>query len=247
MKPAKIVDYKGYGIKIYQDETPIDPRSNDNLGTMVCWHKRHELGDKHNYEANHELLTDLAKIETLNAYVGDIMKEVEKHCVLINLFLYDHSGITMSTSPFSCKWDSGQVGYIYVTREKLKAEQLADKSDEEIKEILKAEVEEYDQFLTGEVYGYEITDAAGLDIDSCWGYFGGNFEENGLLPQCRATIDAIESEPKKYYSITTVGTGTKTELIIAFEKVIESLKSNLPETSATWEDQTACTVISTKE
>jgi hypothetical protein len=32
------------------------------------------------------------------------------------LYMYDHSGTTYSTSPFSCPWDSGRVGIIALLR-----------------------------------------------------------------------------------------------------------------------------------
>lgn len=34
--------------------------------------------------------------------------------VILPVYMHDHSGITFSTSPFSCSWDSGQVGVIYM-------------------------------------------------------------------------------------------------------------------------------------
>jgi hypothetical protein len=39
----------GLTIKIYQDDCDENqnPRHWDNLGTMVCFHRRYELGDKH--------------------------------------------------------------------------------------------------------------------------------------------------------------------------------------------------------
>lgn len=48
----------------------------------------------------------------------DKWKLLEKHAQIIfmPLFLYDHSGITMNTCGYSCRWDSGQVGYIYTDR-----------------------------------------------------------------------------------------------------------------------------------
>ena len=44
---AEEQEYKGYIIKIYQDDTSEDsPREDrDNLGTMVCTHRRYNLGD----------------------------------------------------------------------------------------------------------------------------------------------------------------------------------------------------------
>ena len=48
----------------------------------------------------------------------DILDNLDKY-VILPLYLYDHSGITMSTSVFSCPWDSGQVGWIYAEKKKL--------------------------------------------------------------------------------------------------------------------------------
>ncbi len=45
----------------------------------------------------------------------DILDSLDKY-IILPLFLYDHSGITMSTGPFSCPWDSGQVGWIYASK-----------------------------------------------------------------------------------------------------------------------------------
>lgn len=114
--------------------------------------------------------------------------------VIKPLFLYDHSGITISTGRFSCPWDSGQVGYVYVTPAKIEEEypgkKLSDVVDTEdgkpltlrdrINKIIDGEVEEYDQYLTGEIYGYVITrtkedgedDDSEDELNSCWGFFG---------------------------------------------------------------------------
>ena len=37
-------------------------------------------------------------------------------------FIYDHSGITMNTTGFSCPWDSGQVGWIYCSKKRFLSE-----------------------------------------------------------------------------------------------------------------------------
>lgn len=83
---------------------------------------------------------------------------LDKHIVELPLYLYDHSGITMSTSSFSCRWDSGQVGFIYVTKEKLCKEyrwkKITKRRKEKIYGYLKNEVKTYDDYLTGQVFGY---------------------------------------------------------------------------------------------
>ena len=180
---VKDIGYKGYTIEIHTDEDPIDPRENDNLGTMICFHGRHKLGDpmvKDDY-------TDQGSFK-------DYLKENEKSLIILPLYLYDHSGITMNTTGFSCPWDSGQVGVIYVTKEKAREEygwkSLTAARIEKLKEYLRGEVQTYDQYLTGDVYGYVVKDSTVEELDSCWGFFGSDHEASDLLPQARGAIDA---------------------------------------------------------
>lgn len=96
--------------------------------------------------------------KTFKAAIHEWMQE--NLCVL-PLYLYDHSGITMNTTGFSCGWDSGQVGYIYVTKYTWVKETKQEFSQEAARKALEAEVETYDHYLTGEVYGkilYRIYD-----------------------------------------------------------------------------------------
>jgi hypothetical protein len=154
-------------LEIRQDEYPESPRQDDNLSTMICFHGRYNLGDKHDY--SHKDYSGWAEMETA------IIKN-EKPAVILPLYLYDHSGITISTSPFSCKWDSGQIGFIFVSKEKLRKEynvkrltqQIIDKAEK----VLLAEVETYDLYLRGDVYGYTLLDENDAVEDSCYGYFG---------------------------------------------------------------------------
>ncbi|MHC4619184.1 MAG: hypothetical protein ACYTEQ_15680 [Planctomycetota bacterium] len=43
---------------------------------------------------------------------------------------------------------------------------------ENAEDALRSEVETYDQFLRGDVWGYIVEDGEGEHIDSCWGFFG---------------------------------------------------------------------------
>lgn len=77
----------------------------------------------------------------------------EQNLCIIPVFMYDHSGITISSGPFGCPWDSGQVGFIYMTRET--CEKHGENFDR-AEEILKSEIKELDAYLTGDVYSYTI-------------------------------------------------------------------------------------------
>ena len=156
-----------YIIKIYQDESPYSPREDDNLGTMVCVHRRYKLGDKHNFSVEE---------------VQDITKG--KDVISLPLYLYDHSGITMNTTGFGCSWDSVFVGFIYVTKEQVRKEydvkNITKKIREKVIKVLEAEVKVYDQYLTGDVYGYQVFEVSKCElgheheeeVSSCWGYYG---------------------------------------------------------------------------
>ena len=54
--------------------------------------------------------------------------------------MFDHSGRALSLTPFGDKWDSGQIGYVYITKED--REKLpADWDDEQLTKTMRSEVE----------------------------------------------------------------------------------------------------------
>lgn len=196
---AETEDYRGHKIKVYQDPDPPNPRDKnyqDNFGTMVCFHKRYVLGDE-GHGINKD---DFSSWDELEAY---LIKEVGA-AVILPLYLYDHSGITMNTRGFNCPWDSGRVGFIYATRQNIRdnygVKRIWKGTIDRAKELLEGEVKEYDRYLTGQVYGYMIEDADGEDVDSCWGY---NSEPAEIIMECKAIVDrsikAEEEATAKHY------------------------------------------------
>ncbi len=176
-------EYKGYNIKIKYDEDPIDPRSNDNIGKMVCFHGRYNVGDKHGYRDEDFNGWNELRAQLIKDYRNDI---------ILPIYMYDHSGITVSTTPFSCRWDSGQVGFIIVDRKMLLAcrgvKRITKKEKETLFEVLKSEVKEYDWYITGDAYGYCIEDEDEEEIEACWGYLG---DPNYALDEARSVVDYI--------------------------------------------------------
>lgn len=179
-------------LKIIQDNSPESPREWDNLGTMFCEHRRYNLGDKN------------AQDISVYNYKTEQRETPDKGYTVLPLYLYDHSGITMSTGRFSCPWDSGCVGYIYVSDKDAKENYgwkiITKKRREIIAKHLKAEVETYDQYLTGDVYGFEFESVAVYpdgreevqDTDSCWGFYGSDPEKNGMADHLIVDIKDCE-------------------------------------------------------
>lgn len=154
-------------LKIYLDNCPEDPRNWDNMSKMVCFHRKYNLGDDHNYK--------------VGDYSGwhELAEAIEKDydiAVMVPLYMYDHTGITISTTPFSCPWDSGQIGWAFITKDVIRKrfgmKRVSAKAKEKALEILLAEVQVYDEYLRGAVYGYTLEDKNGDVIDSCWGFYG---------------------------------------------------------------------------
>ena len=176
-------------IKILSEDSPFSPREDSNLGTMVCWHRRYQLGDQQPKESPSAFFSGVcgAELHPESEWRTDDEPKLEKCCLMIPLYLYDHSGLTMNTTGFSCPWDSGQVGYIYVTHRRICEEYGVKRVTTKVKDrdgkmvraidmaqrVLEAEVTIYDYYLKGEVYMYVVEDEHGEQLDSCGGYLGG--------------------------------------------------------------------------
>ena len=171
---SKIELENGKRVEFYHSEG--DSRTWDNLTKMICFHGRYGLGDKHDYSSNDYSGWDEMK--------SAIIKN-ENVAIIKPLFLYDHSGITISTSSFPCRWDSGQVGFVFISKETIKKEynvkRISKKRLEAAEKLLDCEVETYNKDLTGDVFGFSCFDENGEMTDSCGGFYGGNFEENCML------------------------------------------------------------------
>lgn len=229
-------------LRIKQDEDPMNPRTEwDNLGHMVCWHSRYHLGDnalkgkdaRRNFTPIHadsiSMFCDIAGLphpddikngKISKIYLSFVKEQANKKAVILPLRLLDHSGISMSIGSGAHwadpgGWDSGQVGWIYMTFEEAKSNFKTDENDtveewhgpnkdqrvllkDVMIRVLEGEVETYDQYLTGDVYGFVVSkivpyEKKNLDtgevtiieeeevVDSCWGFFGSDIKTNGIL------------------------------------------------------------------
>lgn len=176
MEDSMTVSENGYSLQVYRDEFAENPREWDNLGTMVCWHKRYNLGDQHEYDSPQDF------------YESEGYKNA---LVILPVYLYDHSGIAISNTDFGDRWDSGQIGYIFVTKEEVQREygsEVTEAMKELIRERLIDETELYNKYLQGECYGFRITDEKGEQVDGCGGFFGDNL--NSVLQEMRNNVNA---------------------------------------------------------
>lgn len=155
-----------YKIKIVRDDSPESPREWDNLCTMEYAHPRYILGDKWYSPA-------MAGYDSWEDYEYYLEKQ---GYLFLPLYIYDHGGVTMKTTPFGDVWDSGRVGTIYARRDEI-LKRIGGKAMSRARrqwayDVMRSEVDEFDTYLRGEVYGYIIEDEEGNQLDSCWGFYG---------------------------------------------------------------------------
>lgn len=138
-------------LEIVRDDDPQPP---DELGDDV--EQGFYLTTTHNryFSRNHTLLDD---------------EDEKARCWSFPLYMYAHSGVALSLGrsyPFNDQWDSGQVGFVRIDKEKsgLKTEEQARASAEGM-------VEAWNQYLSGDVWGYVI-ERDGEEVESCWGFYG---------------------------------------------------------------------------
>lgn len=216
---------------ILRDDTDVEsPRESDTcFGTMVCFHRRYNLGDVHNFSDKDDLLYSLF-VDTIGdedkaerdygeivdrfdtpeyggygSYkhakaVDDALLEViERKHVILPLYLYDHSGITMNTTGFSCPWDSGQVGWIYASKDDIikeyGEENLTPEKREKAENLLRGEVDYYDHYIRGDCYGFQLY-KDGEELDSCWGFIGDPSDlqadiERNLPEECKGIMNNL--------------------------------------------------------
>lgn len=152
----------GTTVKIYWDEDQqhADPRECDNLGTMVYFGSDYTWGD--------EQERDVGDRET---YIREFCEDPENEvAVLVPIYFADYGssgGRCYTTSPDSAN------GMIYVDRDDLRKEYGEDPdATSNARKLFETEVEVYDSYMQGEVYGFVIEDPDGEHQDSCWGFLG---------------------------------------------------------------------------
>lgn len=161
-------------LEIRRDTDPQNPREWTNLGTMVCWHNNYKLGDKQPKVRSDKWMEE----------------NIPKGSVVLPLFLMDHSGLTIRTTSglFRAvdpqKFDWGQVGVIVATPEDIHrtfptAKRITETLRKTVRRVLEIEVRVYNDFLTGQCWGYDFTDSDGTE-NSCCGFLGSTLEKTGL-------------------------------------------------------------------
>jgi hypothetical protein len=207
------IEYRGGEIEILYDKTPMSPREWDNLGHMICWHRRYHIGDDHSFQNPLDLMESISGLDRESSLKDTIFQKAHENAVILPIYIYDHSGITIKTTPFQCRWDSGFLGYIYATKEDIREnwgiKRVTQKYLDWAKKILEGEVQVTDEYIRGDVYGFNAyyKDAD----DSCWGFYGDEGKQEAIN-EAKSFIDYRKNQEKKQ----------------KFEKLKALIRNNVP-------------------
>ena len=132
-------------LEVYYDVTADSPRSFGNFGTIVQGKSKYKVGD--------------IEVESLSEWFDN-----NKNVYKLPVYFYSHGGLTISTKPFNDRFDSGLLGYIFVKYD----ENL---SYDIIAGILENEIAILNEYLQGNVFGYQIKEGEEV-IDGLAGIIG---------------------------------------------------------------------------
>jgi hypothetical protein len=178
-----------YFIDIQQDTYPSNPRIEwANLGTLCIPHNRYLLSDKDTPTSIDELKYLLGVETDKNEYEYYGIEPKSFKGVYVPISLYIHSDICIRSGGIN-----GADGYAYVSKETLLKEYggkiLTAKLKAKAVAMLEGEIKTFNQYLTGDVWGYQIYRVykneypnfsefgedeykeLGENLDSCWGYY----------------------------------------------------------------------------
>lgn len=183
--------------RIEQFPFALNPREEwEHMGRIAYISSRYVLGD--------ERLSS----EEIKALIR------RRDIVYLPVYALIHSGTCLSTTPFSCPWDSGQSGIIYVEKAVLRKEwgikRLTQKHIREAQKMLESEVEEFSAYLSGDVWEYQLfrvpddvdpedvedaTCEAWEPIDSLCGLYGYDYAEKEVAAALTSLEASLAAQP----------------------------------------------------
>ena len=165
--------------RVVVDEDAENPRDEEfTFGTIVAWCRSYTLGD---------VQPEITPRE------WEARLDMDTVCVILPVYLFMHSNLRVSTTPFRDRFDSGRLGSIYCTWDAARThfESLGLYTGdldliEQARNALIAEVYAYDAYLNFEVY--ELHFEVETHIHGGWvtedrtvGYYGTDIRRNGMI------------------------------------------------------------------
>jgi len=183
-------------MQIFYDESAGNPRTEfDNATKFAFSHRKYDLPNEGDVPFE-SLNFDSDKIEAW-------LRENADAYMIRLVSMHDHSGVSFYLGKPHEPWDSGIVGFIYITKKDAIANKWANKRGVSTRKqrlamlgAMEADLKTYTQWSNGQVFGYVVTekckncDTYTENRDSCWGFY--DLESIGIEnPEFKEQIENI--------------------------------------------------------
>jgi hypothetical protein len=161
----------------YRIEQDTDrTKENDDMGLFLV--------------AKHRQFSVAAPFEkSIPQYANEVVDKYSKTHWVFPLEAYIHSGIVLALSGEGNfpdrQWDVSQIGFVFAAKKEWRMNKTA-------KKAVEAFIEEWNLYLSGEVYGYIIEDDDGNTVDSCWGFYGREVAEEEAKSAMEGLVECQE-------------------------------------------------------
>ena len=92
--------------RVHHDLDAHNPRLEEPMTKIVGWHRKYFVSDR-----------DMVDFRDRDSFLESVRPED----IVRPLYMYEHGGVALATTPFSDNFDSGHLGYVLVTPERLEA------------------------------------------------------------------------------------------------------------------------------
>ena len=145
----------GYKVTIEQDSDPISPSEyQDTSAFIVTTRNRYFQVEGPNGETAQTISENMADWEETH------------HVYKLNALIHSgvHLSITSDLKQYYMGFDSGQIGFVLITKDQSEIPHPF--------EYAEGRIETWNQYLSGDVWGFTIEDGDENNVDSCWGFYG---------------------------------------------------------------------------
>ena len=152
-----------YMVSIDSDSDTESPRTWDNFGTLLLWGKSSHCSDID------PTLNDGRKVSDFWTDPQDFLQyHPAKSWLILPVYKYEHGSVAYNTTGFSCSWDSGQVGYIFASKEAAIKEFGVNNCTKSVREkalaCMASEVATFGAWANGQCYSYTVESGSLEDI-----------------------------------------------------------------------------------
>lgn len=147
-------------LRIEQDGDAQSPNSWDDNGlTLIANHRQFFVPpskDKRNFDVQDEIDS----------------RKATHHVFMLEAYIHGEVRLALAGEGNfpDRQWDVSLLGAVFVSKKEWRLTKSARKAAESL-------IKEWNQYLSGDVWGYVIEDDDGNHIDSCWGFYGREYCE----------------------------------------------------------------------